>query len=412
MNASPLRDRMHRLAPGIAAGTSLGVSDVLAKIVLASGVDVVSMLSFRTLVGLAFVATWFRFGRRPTANLKVRLISMVVGIIFTGLIFCLFNAIETIDVPTAILSYFTYPLLTGLTAAFAGIEPLRWKGMLCAVVAFCGLALLIDAHPAGFVVAGVAYAIGAAGCRTAVLLVTRAYLVGADARLTTWYSMLSSTVILLVASFAQTAWNLPHSGLAWSCLVTLSLATTAAILFVFLSTVRIGAFRTAVIMHLEPLTATILSGFVLGQVITPMQALGVMIMLASLHFRYGDNALIQLSGTPHDVRSSRGLVREQRHGREVVRERWALPSGESSRIAPGVLGNRLGGLHWGDLRDAGSRRKSRPFCAGRGRGQISPPLLRHRECHTSVLDGGAHRSHTDVTNHLWQRLPVLSAQSN
>jgi drug/metabolite transporter (DMT)-like permease len=282
MNSSLLRDRMHRLAPGIAAGTSLGISDVLAKIVLVGGVDVVSMLSFRSLVGLAFVATWFRFGRRPTATAEVRVISAIVGIIFAGLIFCLFKAIETIDVPTAILSYFTYPLLTGLTAAFAGLEPLRWKGVLCAVVAFCGLALLIDAHPAGFAVAAVVYAIGAAGCRTAVLLVTRAYLVGADARLTTWYSMLSSTVIFLVALSAQHAWNLPHSDLAWTYLVALSLGTTAAILFVFLSTVRIGAFRTAVIMHLEPLTATILSGFVLGEIFTPMQALGVVLMLVGL----------------------------------------------------------------------------------------------------------------------------------
>ena len=282
MNASPLRDRMHRLAPGIAAGTLLGISDVLAKIVLAGGVDVVSMLSFRSLVGLAFVATWFRFGRRPTANVQVRVISMIVGIIFAGLIFCLFKAIERIDVPTAILSYFTYPLLTGLAAAFAGLEPLRRKGVLCAIVAFCGLALLIEAHPAGFGVVGVAYAIGAAACRTAVLLVTRAYLVGADARLTTWYSMLSSTLIFLVASVAQQAWNLPHSGLTWTYLVTLSLATTAAILFVFLSTVRIGAFRTAVIMHLEPLTATIVSALALGQVLTPVQALGVIVMLAGL----------------------------------------------------------------------------------------------------------------------------------
>jgi drug/metabolite transporter (DMT)-like permease len=273
---------MHRLAPGIAAGTLLGISDVLAKIVLAGGVDVVSMLSFRSLVGLAFVATWFRFGRRPTANVQVRLISMIVGIIFAGLIFCLFKAIEIIDVPTAILSYFTYPLLTGLTAAFAGLEPLRWKGMLCAIVAFCGLALLIEAHPTGFAVAGVAYAIGAAACRTAVLLVTRAYLVAADARLTTWYSMLSSTVIFLAASVAQQAWNLPHSGLAWTYLVTLSLASTAAILFVFFSTVRIGAFRTAVIMHLEPLTATIVSALALGQILTPVQALGAIAMLAGL----------------------------------------------------------------------------------------------------------------------------------
>jgi probable blue pigment (indigoidine) exporter len=273
---------MHRLAPGIAAGTSLGISDVLAKIILAGGVDVVSMLSFRSLVGLAFVASWFRFGRPPTANARVRVISMIVGAIFAGLIFCLFKAIETIDVPTAVLSYFTYPLLTGVTAALAGLEPLRWKAMLCALVAFCGLALLIDAHPAGVARAGVVYAIGAAGCRTAVLLVTRAYLVGADARVTTWYSMLSSTAIFILASFGQGAWNMPHSALSWTYLIALSLATTAAILFIFLSTVRIGAFRTAVIMHLEPLTATILSGFALGEIITPVQSLGVLIMLAGL----------------------------------------------------------------------------------------------------------------------------------
>src|SRR5262249_32500983 len=245
MNASPLRDRMHRLAPGIAAGTSLGISDLLAKFVLTDGVDVVSMLSFRSLVGLAFVASWFRFGRRPTANIQVRVVSTAVGIIFAGLIFCLFKAIETIDVPTAILSYFTYPLLTGLTAALAGLEPLRWKGMICAVIAFCGLALLIEAHPAGFALVGVIYACGAGGCRTGVLLVTRAYLVGADARLTTWYSMLSSTLIFVVASFAQQAWTVPPSGLTCTCLVTLSFATTAAIMLVFVSTVRIGAFRTA-----------------------------------------------------------------------------------------------------------------------------------------------------------------------
>jgi drug/metabolite transporter (DMT)-like permease len=282
MNSSLLRDGMHRLAPGIAAGTSLGISDVLGKIVLLDGVDVVSMLSFRSLVGLAFVATWFRFGRRPTATAQVRVISAIVGIIFAGLIFCLFKAIESIDVPTAILSYFTYPLLKGLTAALAGLEPLRWKGMLCAAIAFCGLALLIDAHPAGFAVAGIVYAIRAAGCRTAVLLVTRAYLVGADARWTTWYSMLSSTLIFIAASSAQRAWAMPQSALAWTCLIALSLATTAAILFVFLSTVRIGAFRTAVIMHLEPLTATILSGLVLGEILTPMQALGMVIMLGGL----------------------------------------------------------------------------------------------------------------------------------
>ncbi len=270
------------LAPGVAAGTALGISDVLAKLVLATGCDVLTMLSFRSIVGLAFVASWLRFGRKPTADARVRWVSMAIGIMFAGLIFCLFKAIAAIDVPTAILSYFTYPLLTGLTASLAGLEPLRWKGVLCAIAAFCGLAIMIGAHPAGLAFAGVAFALGAACCRTAVLLATRADLGGADARLTTWYSMLSSAAVFIAVSLGTQTWHPPQPELGWVCLIALSLATTAAILFVFVSTMRIGPFRTALIMHLEPLTAMILSALLLSEAITPIQGIGSAIMLAAL----------------------------------------------------------------------------------------------------------------------------------
>jgi probable blue pigment (indigoidine) exporter len=83
-------------------------------------------------------------------------------------------------------------------------------------------------------------------------------------------------------SIEQQNWNAPQTSLGWICLVVMSLATTASILFVFVSTLRIGPFRTALIMNLEPLTATILSALVLGQVITPIQGLGSAIMLAAL----------------------------------------------------------------------------------------------------------------------------------
>ncbi len=279
---APSAHNMLSLAPGITAGVSLGASDVLAKIVLATGCDVLTLLSFRSVVGLAFVASWLRFGTKPFADARVRWISMGIGVMFSGLVFCLFKAIAAIDVPTAILSYFTYPLLTGITASLLGLEPLRWRGVICALAAFVGLALMIGAHPAGLAFAGVAYAIGAACCRTAVLLATRAYLVGADARLTTWYSMLSSTAIFVAVSFATQAWQPPQTAMGWTYLVAVSLATTAAILFIFISTMRIGPFRTALIMHLEPLTATILSALLLGEVITPIQGAGSALMLTAL----------------------------------------------------------------------------------------------------------------------------------
>jgi probable blue pigment (indigoidine) exporter len=49
-----------------------------------------------------------------------------------------------------------------------------------------------------------------------------------------------------------------------------------------LSTNRIGPFRTAFIMNLEPLVTTVLGMLLLGESLTPLQALGAATMLASL----------------------------------------------------------------------------------------------------------------------------------
>jgi len=269
-------------APGLAAAIALGISDVLAKIIIAAQCDVLTMLSFRSVVGLGFITVWLRLGPKPPVNAGVRWISLGVGVLFAGLIFCLFKAIEANDVPTAVLTYFAYPLLTGLVASATGLESLRWQGAVCALVAFFGLAVMIGAHPAGLALAGIAYALGAACCRTGVLIVTRAFLVGADARLTTWYSVVAQLVLFVAVSLVTETWQPPQTDSGWAALIAMSLATTAGILFVFLSTVRIGPFRTALIMNLEPLTAMILSALALGEVITPLQTAGSAIMLTAL----------------------------------------------------------------------------------------------------------------------------------
>ncbi len=65
-------------------------------------------------------------------------------------------------------------------------------------------------------------------------------------------------------------------------MILLSLSTVIAVLALFVSIKRIGPFRTALIMNLEPLLATIISAPVLGELITPVQAIGGAIMLAAL----------------------------------------------------------------------------------------------------------------------------------
>jgi drug/metabolite transporter (DMT)-like permease len=115
-----------------------------------------------------------------------------------------------------------------------------------------------------------------------VLLISRAALAGADSRLLSWYSQLSSTTIFVVLSLATWNWHAPQTGTGWFALLVVSVTVTIAVLALFISINRIGPFRSALIMNLEPLLATIISAPLLGEFMTAWQVLGSAIMLGAL----------------------------------------------------------------------------------------------------------------------------------
>lgn len=281
--SSASASRLSDLAPGILAAAAFAIADVTGKIVLSDGVDVLTLSTFRGLFNVAFLFVWLRIGTPAVPHTpQQRCIALGVGVLFAGIVFGIFKAIEVMTVPIAILSYFIYPLLTGIVASLLGMERLGWQGLTAAIAAFLGLALTLGAEPGGVALGGLAFAVGAALCRVAVLLITRAKLHHADATLTTWYSILSSTAIFAAASLLTWTWNSPQTVYGFVSLLLLSLSTVIAVLALFVSIKRIGPFRSALIMNLEPLLATIISAAVLGEFITPLQALGGAIMLTAL----------------------------------------------------------------------------------------------------------------------------------
>ena len=279
--AAPLR--IIDLWPGIIAGSSFAICNVLSKLVLAAGSDVLTLSVFRGLVGVALMFIWLRIGIAPPPHTaRARWISLGLGILFAGVVFGLFAAISIVTVPVAILAYFVYPLFTGIVGALLGIERIGWRGALTAVTAFLGLALMIGASPDVLAPSGLAFAFGAAICRTAILLLTRSLLQDSDPQVTTWYLMLSSTAVLASVSLLTWNWQGPQTALGWTALIGVSIGTTISVLALFVSIKRIGPFRSALIMFLEPLLSTVLSAPVLGETITPGQAIGGAAMLTAL----------------------------------------------------------------------------------------------------------------------------------
>ncbi len=286
MTASPspaAPSRLFDLGPGLVAATSFAISDVFSKIAMKAGCDVLTLSTFRSAFSFVVLIFWLRLFPPPTAlTARQRNISLAVGVLFAAIVFTLFKSIELLEVPIAVLTYFVYPLLTGIVGALLGLDKVSWRGAVAAIVAFVGLALMIGAHPGGIATAGIAIAIGGACCRTAVLLITRGALQNAHALLITWYAIQSSTAIFVVISLVTWNWNPPQTGYGWAALLIVSVAVTIAVLTLFQSTHRIGPFRSALIMNLEPLLATILSAPLLGEVITLLQGLGAAIMLLAI----------------------------------------------------------------------------------------------------------------------------------
>jgi drug/metabolite transporter (DMT)-like permease len=271
------------LLPAIIAATSFGCADVLTKLTLQSGADVLTTALFRGIIGLPLMTAWLMLGTRPIPlTPRTNFYALGVGVLFASNVYWLFRSLEVVEVPIAILTYFTYPLMTGLAAVALGLETLNRGGVLAALAAFGGLALMIGAHPAGLAPAGILFALAGAVSRVIILLIIRARLAGADARLITWYSLAAATAVFALAALASGVWQPPQTPLGWSALIGSSVAMTIAILAVFIATVRIGPFRSAMFMNLEPMVATIGSALVLGEVITPLQTLGAVVMIAAL----------------------------------------------------------------------------------------------------------------------------------
>src|SRR5207302_1162373 len=114
--------RLHRYGPVLLGASMFACTDVLVKVALMAGAGVLTMAAVRGVLGLVLLGAWLQVGpcAQPLAT-RARWISLGLGVLFAGNVYLLFKAIEAVEVPVAILTYFAYPLLTGLAGAASGL---------------------------------------------------------------------------------------------------------------------------------------------------------------------------------------------------------------------------------------------------------------------------------------------------
>jgi len=112
--------------------------------------------------------------------------------------------------------------------------------------------------------------------------VTRAALGGTDARVTTWYSLAPAAPVFVAASSFTGTLHPPLTAGGWVAFFGMGVTTTLSTLWIYVSTARVGAFRTALTMNLEPVLSSLFSFALLGEAVSGLQLVGGGVMVAAL----------------------------------------------------------------------------------------------------------------------------------
>jgi drug/metabolite transporter (DMT)-like permease len=286
----------------LVAAFLFALNGTVAKTVMANGVDVWRLSQLRTtgafVVLLAFVAaTSPRALRVRRGELPLLVLYGVFGVAATQALY--FLSIQRLPIGVSLLIEFTAPLVIALWFHFVlhhRARPAVWIGLVMAVAGLAVVAQVWDGFtldPLGF-----AAAVGA-------MLALVVYFLSADAQVNGPYrrdpvslTMWGMGAAALFWAILQPWWAYPWSTLGGSALAegtgavawpipllvgyVVVLGTVVPFSLVVLSMQHLRASQASVVGMTEPVIATGIAWVVLGEVLSPAQLAGAVIVLAGI----------------------------------------------------------------------------------------------------------------------------------
>ncbi|MGH3230945.1 MAG: EamA family transporter [Streptosporangiaceae bacterium] len=276
------------LACALSSGVCFSVSTVCAQKALDAGVPVVLVAGARPTIACVLLILVTATAGRQAIPGRARLRLMGVGLFTAAQIFLLYQSVERISAPLAVLLLYSYPALVAvLCMTFLRERPGPVK--LAAVAVSLGGAVLIVGAPVGRAnTIGFACGLGAGLCLAIyIVLSSRATRGIKPFTAVTWIQAGAGLVYLPALAATATSRAAP-AGLGWLLPVGLSAGLATALFLTSLQ--RLGPTTASVASTIEPVSTALLSAAVLGITLTDRQAYGGLLIVGAL-------VLISLDGT-------------------------------------------------------------------------------------------------------------------
>ena len=266
-----------------------GLNPLFALPLYATDVDPMSVLFYRYAFSLVLMAAWM-FIRHESFRVTWRefMLTMVMGVMFAGSSACLFFSFKYMDAGLASVILFTYPLFVALFSWLLFRERLTAVTAMSIVVAFAGILMLkgdgTSQVEGGSQYLGMLLALGAGLSYAFYLIgVNRSVLKSMNTARLSFYALLSGTILFLISTRLGADITLLPDGYAWFNALGLSLFPTIISMVLVTRAIHIiGSTPASIIGALEPLTALLVSVAVFGGIITPLNILGIILILGAV----------------------------------------------------------------------------------------------------------------------------------
>ena len=258
----------------ILVAVSFATNSTLAKISFDHGATPLSVITWRTALAAFSVLLILKFWGVPIAlPWRARWIAISMGGLLAIYSYLFVSAMEHIPVALAVLTFYLYPILTGLGSGIIGQERLTFKNIACLITAFIGLGFALNLG-GEFNSLGISLATGAAIIFTILLLVNQTFVGGQESRTVSLHMLSSATFLFVVVVLIFEGLPLPHSSEGIIAYIGSGVFFSFAIIGMFIGLAKIGAIRTSLLMNFEPVSSIALGVILLDQILSPLQLAG------------------------------------------------------------------------------------------------------------------------------------------
>ena len=270
------------LALVLAAAVAYGTMPIISKMAYAVGVSTSALLAYRFLLAAALFAVlgW----NAPPLPWRRRLGLWAIGTVFVGNAIAYFTALQ--DTPASVISLllYSYPVLVTLLAPLFGLERLRARGVLAALLAFTGCALTAaGASLSGVSLKGVTLALLSALIYALYVVLSSRFASDIPAEVAAAHLAQACAVFFLIAGALRGELGMPPTVAAWGLVAAIAVVCTVIALRSFLAGLAlVGPARASVASSVEVLITIALAVAFLGERVGAREIVGGALILGAV----------------------------------------------------------------------------------------------------------------------------------